>query len=83
MIEIVRLERPDKTWDRFVEQHPAATVAHLGAWGPVISGAYGHEVTFLAARDGEDMLGGLPLVLFRSPLFGRRLVSMPDRKSVV
>ncbi|HEY7650334.1 MAG TPA: FemAB family XrtA/PEP-CTERM system-associated protein [Methylomirabilota bacterium] len=77
MIDIVRLEQPDKTWDRFVEQHPAATVAHLGAWGPVITETYGHEVTFLAARDGDDVVGVLPLVLLRSRLFGRRLVSMP------
>jgi serine/alanine adding enzyme len=75
MVEI--LERPDKSWDRFVEQHPAATVAHLGAWGPVISGSYGHEVAYLQARDGDEVTGVLPLVLIRSRLFGRRLVSMP------
>jgi FemAB-related protein (PEP-CTERM system-associated) len=77
MIEVVRLERPDTTWDRFVEQHPAATAAHLGAWGPVITRSYGHEVVFLMARDGADVVGALPLVLLRSRIFGHRLVSMP------
>jgi len=74
---ITRADHADKDWDRFVEQHPAATVAHLAAWGPIVRGTYGHEAVYLAARDGADLLGVLPLVFVRSRLFGHRLVSMP------
>jgi len=76
MTDIVCLE-PDKNWDRFVEQHPSATVAHLQAWGPVARSAYGHEAVYLMAEDAGEVTGLLPLVLMKSRLFGRRLVSMP------
>jgi serine/alanine adding enzyme len=77
VLEIVRHDPDDKAWDRFVERHPRATVAHLAAWGPMIAQAYGHEVLPLAAVDSGDVVGVLPLVMMRSRLFGRRLVSMP------
>lgn len=77
MTDIVRLDQPDKTWDRFVEQHPAATVAHLPGWGAVISRAYGHEPVYLMATEAGEVTGLLPLMLMQSRLFGRRLVSLP------
>jgi len=77
MIEIVRPEPGDKTWDRFVEQHPDATIAHLSAWSAIVHDAYGHQSLSLAAVDDGDIVGVLPLVLMKSRLFGRRLVSMP------
>ena len=77
MLTIVRERHPDKSWDRFVEQHPDATVAHLSGWGRIAAAAYGHTpVAIMAIEDGEPV-GVLPLVLLRSRLFGRRLVSMP------
>ncbi len=77
MLEITRRDHADKAWDRFVEQHPQATVAHLAAWGSVFAGAYGHERVYLVAEDAGEIAGVLPLVVIRSRLFGRRVVSMP------
>jgi FemAB-related protein (PEP-CTERM system-associated) len=77
MLEIVDAAQVEKSWDRFVELHPRATLGHLRAWGPTIRAAYGHEPIALAAVEGGDVLGILPLVLVRSRLFGDRLVSMP------
>lgn len=77
MIEIRPVERVDRNWDRFVEQHPAATVAHLAAWGSIIEGAYGRQSFCLGAVEAGALVGVLPLVLIDSRLFGRRLVSMP------
>jgi serine/alanine adding enzyme len=76
-MDIIRYDRTDKSWDRFVERHEDATVAHLSAWGGIIERAYGHESVCLAAIDGDEVLGLLPLVRVTSRLFGRRLVSMP------
>jgi serine/alanine adding enzyme len=77
MLTIVRERHPDKSWDRFVEQHPLATVAHLSGWGRIAAAAYGHmAVSLMAVEDGEPV-GVLPLVFVRSRIFGRRLVSMP------
>jgi FemAB-related protein (PEP-CTERM system-associated) len=77
MVNLVRSQSVDKSWDRFVERHPAATVGHLSAWGRVAQQAYGAEPIYLAAEDGGEPVGVLPLVLIDSRLFGRRLVSMP------
>lgn len=77
MIRISRLEESDKRWDLFVERHPASTVAHLSAWGRAFHAAYGHEAVYLLAEDGDEVVGVLPLVMLRSRLFGRCLVSMP------
>jgi len=77
MVTVTATEEPDKAWDRFVESHPLATVAHLAAWGRVVRAAYGHPALYLTARVGDEVVGVLPLVLIRSALFGRRLVSMP------
>ncbi|MGH7279082.1 MAG: FemAB family XrtA/PEP-CTERM system-associated protein [Candidatus Rokuibacteriota bacterium] len=77
MADIVRYDPVDKSWDRFVEQHPHATVAHLSAWGRIIAGAYGHETIYVGAEEGGELGGVLPLVSISSRLFGRCLVSMP------
>jgi FemAB-related protein (PEP-CTERM system-associated) len=70
-------ETTDKSWDRFVESHPRATVAHLSAWGAIARQAYGHECFYLLAEEAGEIVGVLPLVRVASRLFGRRLVSMP------
>jgi FemAB-related protein (PEP-CTERM system-associated) len=77
MIRIVRSSEVDKSWDRFVERHAAPTVGHLSGWGRIVHRAYGHEPVYLTAEDGGEIVGILPLVMIRSRLFGRRLVSMP------
>lgn len=74
---IIQCEPTDKTWDRFVEVHPQATVAHLMGWRRVVEAAYGHRTFYLAAVDSGEVVGVLPLVEVASRLFGRRLVSMP------
>jgi FemAB-related protein (PEP-CTERM system-associated) len=76
-MDIIRCDDTDKSWDRFVERHDGATVAHLSAWGRIIERAYGHESVPLAAIDGDDVVGVLPLVRMKSRIFGHRLVSMP------
>ena len=73
----ILLNDDDKSWDRFVERHDGATVAHLSAWGRIIERAYGHESVPLTAVDGDEVVGVLPLVRMKSRLFGHRLVSMP------
>jgi FemAB-related protein (PEP-CTERM system-associated) len=77
VIDIVQSEQVEKSWDRFVELHPHATIGHLRAWGPLIRQAYGHESIALAAVEAGEVVGILPLVLVKSRLFGDRLVSMP------
>jgi serine/alanine adding enzyme len=64
-------------WDRFVLANPDASGYHLWKWRQVFEGAFGHETLYLAARQGGQLVGILPLVLFASRLFGRFAVSLP------
>ena len=69
---------PDR-WDRFVRAQPGWTHNHLHGWRTVMERAMGHDAPYLAATDAStgDILGVLPLVRVKSPLFGHFLVSIP------
>jgi len=64
-------------WDAYINTHPEATRYHLWAWRGVFERAFRHETIYLAARRDTCIVGVLPLVSFRSLLFGRFLVSLP------
>ena len=68
-------ERRDR--DAYVEAHPGATLYHLSAWQRIVAETLGHTPHDLIAYDGDRVIGVLPLVLMRSRLFGRLLVSLP------
>lgn len=71
------VETDPRAWDAYVAAHPDASVYHGWAWRRVFEEAFGHECIYLSARRGDRLAGVLPLVAFRSPLFGRFLVSLP------
>ena len=64
-------------WDAFVRTHPAGSGYHLWAWRHIFEDVFGYECALLAARRGESLVGVLPVVKFRSWLFGRALISLP------
>ena len=64
-------------WDQFVSAHPRASGYHLWAWRAVFERAFAHETAYIVARSGDRMVGALPLVLFRTALFGQFAVSLP------
>jgi serine/alanine adding enzyme len=57
--------------------HPDATIDHRWEWRDLFERVFGHRTSYLVARRGENVTGVLPLVRFRSRLFGRSLVSVP------
>jgi hypothetical protein len=63
-----------EAWDRYVESQRGASVYHQWRWRGIFSEAFGHETRYLAAERGGRIVGVLPLVLFRSRLFGRFIV---------
>lgn len=77
MDAIVREETDARAWDRYVDGHPRATQYHRWVWKSVIEASFGHRTYYLSARRGGAIVGILPLVLMRSHLFGRFLVSLP------
>jgi FemAB-related protein (PEP-CTERM system-associated) len=64
-------------WDAFVDSHPQGTSCHAWRWRHIFERVFGHECAYLAARREGAITGVLPLVKFRSRLFGRFLVSLP------
>ncbi|MEO8678639.1 MAG: FemAB family XrtA/PEP-CTERM system-associated protein [Vicinamibacterales bacterium] len=75
-IEITAGASPEQ-WDAFVGQHPVASRYHVWGWRQVFENAFGHETVYLAARHAGAIVGVLPLVIFRSRLFGKFAVSLP------
>lgn len=67
----------DAAWDAYVERHPGASGYLLTAWTRIIATAFRHRVCRLVAESDRGIEGVLPLVLFRSRLFGRFAVSLP------
>ena len=70
-------EASDAEWDQFVNARPDASGYHLSGWRRVFERAFGHETVYLAAREHGKMVGILPLVVFRSRIFGNFAVSLP------
>jgi FemAB-related protein (PEP-CTERM system-associated) len=64
-------------WDAYVNSRPAATGYHLSAWATVFNKAFGHETRYLAAEAGGEIVGILPLVIFKTPFLRRFIVSLP------
>jgi FemAB-related protein (PEP-CTERM system-associated) len=70
-------------WDAYIGQHPCASSYHQWCWRGLFERVFGHETIYLAARRGAEggqagaIAGVLPLVSFRSLLFGKFLVSLP------
>ena len=62
---------------RYVNSRPAATGYHLAAWATVFNKAFGHETRYLAAEAGGEIVGILPLVIFKTPFLRRFIVSLP------
>jgi len=67
----------EQAWDRFVHMHPDASGYHTWKWRRVFEEAFGHDTVYLSAHQDGEIVGVLPLVVFRSPLFGRFGVSLP------
>ena len=66
----VRVESARADWDAFVAAHPGATAYHAWDWRDVFGPVFGHRPVYLAAREAGQVVGVLPLVAFRSRLFG-------------
>jgi serine/alanine adding enzyme len=64
-------------WNTYVDAHVDATGYHAWEWRNVFEQAFGHEAVYLVARRQRRPVGVLPVVLFRSALFGNFAVSLP------
>lgn len=73
----VRDDVPADICDAYISRQPSASAYHRPMWLDVIRRSFGHETRMLAVDSDQGVVGVLPLVFFRSRLFGRFAVSMP------
>jgi len=62
-------------WEAFVDSHPEATPFHTLAWRNAVREGLGYATPYLIARAGNEVIGILPLVHVKTPLFGDTLIS--------
>lgn len=67
----------DLEWDAYVAAHPQRSAYHYSGWARLIARAFDHDAALLAATDGSRITGVLPLIVMRSRVFGRFVVSLP------
>ena len=68
---------PPAASEAYVDGHPDGLSYHRPQWGQAIARAFGHETRYLTAQAGTAIVGVLPLVIFRSRIFGTFTSSMP------
>lgn len=72
----ITLAHPDLS--NFIEQQKAYSLSYDQSWFDLITKLYGYTCIPLTAHNAEGQITGfLPLCYIRSPLTGRRLVSLP------
>jgi len=77
-MKVAAITIDDPRWSEFVNSHPGAGPFHLPAWASTIADCYRFESFALTAQDTDgEILAGLPAIAVRSPLAGRRWVSLP------
>jgi FemAB-related protein (PEP-CTERM system-associated) len=64
-------------WEAYVNGQQAASAYHQSGWKAVIEQSFGHETRYLRATETGRIVGILPLVVMKSLLFGRFVVSLP------
>jgi len=64
-------------WNEYVTKNRHSHVYHLWEWGDVLCKTYNYERHYLAAKQGEDILGAFPCLFVKSLIFGKRLISLP------
>jgi FemAB-related protein (PEP-CTERM system-associated) len=73
----VNEDATEAEWDAYVAHHAEGTIDHAWQWKHIFHDVFGHSTRYLAARRDGQVVGVLPLVMFRSRLFGRFVASVP------
>jgi FemAB-related protein (PEP-CTERM system-associated) len=67
----------DERWNTFALTHPRASFYHRAEWRGVNERSFGHKSCYLAALDGDRLVGIFPFVQVKSLLFGNIACSLP------
>ncbi len=76
--EVRALTSADESeWTAFVRGHDAATFYHTLAWRDFVAEVFGHRPRYLIAKDGNQIVGALPLFEVAFPWLGSKFISLP------
>lgn len=75
-VDLLR-EEDERAYEEFVNNASDSKIYHTLEWKRAIKGAYGYEPCYVIATEEDSIKGILPLFEVGSPIFGRRLVSIP------
>jgi FemAB-related protein (PEP-CTERM system-associated) len=64
-------------WDDYVEHHPNGTIYHSIAWKNIVEQHFSKKTHYLYVENEQQIEAVLPLVFFKSVLFGEFVVSFP------
>ena len=69
-MEIAELRTGEEdAWDSYVYESDASTFYHQIGWRNVVEKTYGHKPRYLVAREGDAIVGVLPMFLMESKVF--------------
>lgn len=72
------IDPTDERWINLISTNPHANIFHHPAWSELMAKSYGYRPFIFGVGDGEGNLGAaLPMMEVKSPLRGRRWVSLP------
>lgn len=66
-----------RAWDNYVWSTTSATSDHLWGWREILQKAFGFQPYYLAAMEGDDVVGILPMFLIKNQWGRRALSSIP------
>jgi FemAB-related protein (PEP-CTERM system-associated) len=75
-VKILSTDAAEK-WDSFVQTSQDGTLYHLTAWKGIIENTFGHKTYYIYTEEDGKITGVLPLVLMKSLLFGKFIISVP------
>lgn len=75
-MDLETLEWPDG-WEEFEDSVFPKLNAHRSAWITGVANGFAHQAYLVRAKEQDSVVGLLPLILVKGPLFGRFLVSLP------
>lgn len=77
-MKIEKLKKIDETkWDQYVVSHKLSTIYHFISYRRVVECAFGHRPIYLLAKNGNRIVGVLPLFIIKSRIFKNCLISLP------
>ena len=70
-------DHQSEQWDAYVTGHPNQTFYHQWAWKRLVEQVHGHRGLYHVAREGEKVVGVLPMFYIKGPIGGVKLIATP------